>query len=482
MLWLALHFPFLALDRLGSAAAAGPLALEEREGNARRIVSANAAAEAAGVCVGQTPAAALAACGELRVLVRDVAAERAALERLATLALVYSSQVGFSLDPGLLLEVEASQRLFGGLVPLSRALIDACTDLGYRSTAAIAPTPAAARLLARAGERRIVRRSATVERAIAALPLTLAEIPAPAKAGLAGIGAHRFEAVFALPRAELARRFGAEVTHYLDRLTGRRPEPVLPFRPPERFVAALELPYAVTAGEGLLFPMRRLARELAAWLLVRQQALLRGEFRLGHEHAAPTAIALGLVRPSGDAEHLLALARTQLERVQLPEPVSTLSLTAQECVALAGGHRDLFASAGEREDLARVLERLGSRLGADAVRSFALVAEYRPECAANAIAPALTDGVGAKRIAVAATATAPRPLFLLDPPEPLEAWLARVGDGVAVSAAERIESGWWDGAPVARDYCRLDTRRGVRLWVYRERAAAGGWFVHGIFA
>jgi protein ImuB len=116
------------------------------------------------------------------------------------------------------------------------------------------------------------------------------------------------------------------------------------------------------------------------------------------------------------------------------------------------------------------------------VRSFALVAEYRPECAANAIAPALTDGVGAKRIAVAATATAPRPLFLLDPPEPLEAWLARVGDGVAVSAAERIESGWWDGAPVARDYCRLDTRRGVRLWVYRERAAAGGWFVHGIFA
>jgi protein ImuB len=77
-----------------------------------------------------------------------------------------------------------------------------------------------------------------------------------------------------------------------------------------------------------------------------------------------------------------------------------------------------------------------------------------------------------------------RPLWLLQAPQPLgrdgnRPWL----DGpLALGAGcERIDTGWWDGQPVARDYYVAVTSEGERLWIYRDLRGAGGWFVHGIF-
>ena len=493
MLWLALRFPRLPLDRLGPAAQDGPFALTAVEGNTPRIALPNDAARAAGVREGHTVAAALALCDDLRLLARSPAGESEALRALALVAMGFSSQVGFMGDHGLLLEVEASQRLFGGLVPLSRALLAACEAQGYATTAAIGPTPAAARLLARRGERRIVRRVDTLQGLVADWPLELGEIPAAARAGLDGIGVRRLDALLRLPRAELARRFGREVVDWLDRLFGRRPEPVDPFRPPERFAAGLELPYAVEHGGALAFPVGRLLRELGAWLTVRQLRLQRAVLALRHEGHPPTLVTLGLVRPSADVEHLLALARAQIERLALPAPVLSIGLEAQECAAEDGAARDLFAAATEREDIGRVLERLSSRLGAQAVRRLALHDDHRPERAGTrppaSERPLPVERTGrlpkADRVRESApppAAGAERPLFLLEPAQPLDWWLRQAGGAVGFEGPERIESGWWDGAPVSRDYFRIATAQGLRLWAYRERPPRDGWFVHGLFA
>jgi protein ImuB len=496
MLWLALRFPRLPLDRLGPAAQDGPFALTAVEGRAPRIALPNEAARHAGVREGHTVAAALALCDGLRLLPRAPAGESEALHALAHVALGFSSHVGLVGDDGLLLEVEASQRLFGGLVPLSRALLAACEAQGYASTAAIGPTPAAARLLARRGERRIVRRADTLQGLIAAWPLDHAEIPPATRAALDGIGVRRFDALLRLPRAELARRFGREVVDWLDRLFGRRAEPVEPFRPPERFAAGLELPYAVEHGDALAFPVGRLLRELGAWLGVRQLRLQRAVLALRHEGHPPTLVTLGLVRPSADVEHLRTLARAQIERLALPAPVLSIGLEAQECAAEDGAARDLFVAAAEREDIGRVLERLSSRLGAQAVRRLALHDDHRPERAA-ARPPALenrgqsTVSPPAGKAGVHSRAAAKRysdpgfqerPLFLLEPAQPLDWWLRQAGGAVGFEGPERIESGWWDGAPASRDYFRIATAQGLRLWAYRERPPRDGWFVHGLFA
>ena len=80
----------------------------------------------------------------------------------------------------------------------------------------------------------------------------------------------------------------------------------------------------------------------------------------------------------------------------------------------------------------------------------------------------------------------PRPLWLLALPEPLAERDGRPrhrGELRLESGPERIESGWWEGPEVQRDYYVARTPRGARLWIYRERAGAAArhWFLHGVF-
>jgi protein ImuB len=69
-----------------------------------------------------------------------------------------------------------------------------------------------------------------------------------------------------------------------------------------------------------------------------------------------------------------------------------------------------------------------------------------------------------------------RPGWLLDEPQVLQDGQARI-----LMGPERIESGWWDGADVRRDYYLIETRTGQRGWAYRSVGEAGplrlqGWF------
>jgi protein ImuB len=53
---------------------------------------------------------------------------------------------------------------------------------------------------------------------------------------------------------------------------------------------------------------------------------------------------------------------------------------------------------------------------------------------------------------------------------------------VLLSGPERIQSGWWDGGAVARDYYVARAADGARWWIFRECEAPRRWFLHGCFA
>ena len=44
---------------------------------------------------------------------------------------------------------------------------------------------------------------------------------------------------------------------------------------------------------------------------------------------------------------------------------------------------------------------------------------------------------------------------------------------------ERIETGWWRGRSVRRDYYRVETDRGHWFWIFRQ-LDDGQWFLHGL--
>jgi len=113
------------------------------------VACANAAAADAGIRAGQAVAAAKALAGALRVIDRDPAVERDALERLAAWGSQYTPMVSIEAQ-GIVLEVESSLRLFEGHAKLTAAIARGIRELGFSATLGVAPTPLAARLFARA--------------------------------------------------------------------------------------------------------------------------------------------------------------------------------------------------------------------------------------------------------------------------------------------------------------------------------------------
>ena len=103
------------------------------------------------------------------------------------------------------------------------------------------------------------------------------------------------------------------------------------------------------------------------------------------------------------------------------------------------------------------------------------MADHRPERAWRWGAPG-EAGVGHGR--------SDRPLWLFAEPLPLQVrnrrpwWDGELDLGVE---RERIETGWWDGHEVARDYFVATTTRGERLWIYRDLNGRRRWFLHGLF-
>jgi protein ImuB len=499
MLWTCLLFPSLPLDVFARGwhadAAARPFAVASG-GHYPHVVAANTAARAAGIKRGQLISGALALAPDIALRDRDPAAEAAALGELATWALRFTPQACLAPPDAVVAEISGSVRLFGGLSQLATGLTRGVQARGYATRLGIAPTPLAALACARAGHATPIVDPQELAAVLAPLPLALFDVDPRARDTLRAAGVTTFGDADALPRAGLARRCGPELVATLDRALGRMIDARAPHIPPPRYEGRLALPAPVHDAAALGFAVNRLVHELSAWLLARGLGAVRLQLTLVHERymqrrlgIPATVVPLALGAPARAAAHLTGVLRERLARVALPAPVETIVLATADTTPLAG--RNLGLLPGDDADAALVplIDRLRARLGDDSVVQVAPYAEHRPEranrlsddCATPKHRSDLSPTIAA---GAASAATAPRPVWLLDAPEPLgrrlehAPWVLRDGP-------ERIESGWWDGGDVRRDYFVAQAPHGEIVWIYRDHRRGiddGDWFVHGLFA
>jgi protein ImuB len=477
--WIALHLPDLPLEALTRAfATPEPRAVVE----GHRVLACDAKAHARGVRPGMAASAARALAHDLAVRARDPAEETEALLGLAGWAAQFTPGVAIEHPDGLALEVAGSLGLFGGLERILAGLREGCALMGFGAVVAAAPTARGAAWLARAGVELSVEGAGPLEAALAALPVRVALREAGTPEAMTAIGVRTIGELLALPRDGLARRFGQALLDDLDRALGRSPDPRAFYVPPAKFHARLELPAEVTQAESLLFAARRLFVQLEGFLAARAGGVQRLELRLFHREARATAVPIGLVAPARDAGHFTLLARERLGATALAAPVRALALAADDVVPLPGESIALFDDGRDRPaDWDRLVERLRARLGAASVHGIAVAGEHRPEYASRERDP----GRAPDRALPQAGAAGLRPFWLLETPRPIEEIDAvpHCGGPLRLLAGpERIESGWWDGNDVVRDYFVAQTPARTLLWVYRSRGASGGWFLHGLFA
>lgn len=477
MLWLALHYPDLPLEAV--AAASGPAAVQQGPETRPSIVRANAAAAAAGVRPGQAVTTATTLCPALVLYSRAPRAEAAALHLQALWAQQFSPRLAQSPPAGLVVEIGASLRLFGGIEAFRQRLEAGLEEVPYRCGYAIAPTPLAAEWHAALGRPAVIMERRALRAALDELPAAVLTGDEAVRERLAGLGIGRIAELRRLPRRECARRLGTGLMATLDRALGRRPDPRVPFQSPAHFRVRLPLPAEVAETGALLFAVRRLVQGLSGHLRAREAGVTGIALLLEHPARRRSRVPLGLTRPSRDPEHLLSLFKTRLENCELAAPVTAVTLDAERTTPLAPVQGELFTEREPEQPDPGLLDRLQARLGPDAVTALVPTADARPERASRWTAvedtppAAVPDG----------PVRAHQPLWLLGRPAPLavEAGRPRLDGPLRLTGTpERIETGWWDGGDVIRDYFVAEDDRGARLWVYRERRS-GRWYLQGLF-
>jgi len=478
MLWLCLHLPLLPLEVFVRGGQDKPAAVACKDRGRERVLVCNRAAETLGVRAGMRMSAAFALAPALELHPRSAAKEARALSRLAAWSGQFSDSVSLCEPDAVLLEIRGSLRLFGGLDRFLRVVEQATNDLGYRVSKGVAPTPLAASLLARNGGG--VAGGEGWRRQLQKIPSSCLQQSQATLSALRDMGVTTLAGCLRLPRDGLAKRFGPEFLRYLDRLLGKAAHPLIRFEAPWRYAAQITLPAETASLEALSFPLKRLLLELCGILTGRAAGVQKLTVELQHLRVSATVLTISLVAPNRDVEHLLMLVRERLDRLVLPAPVLEVGLRVDRFESLAATSGDLFGR-NETAVSERFLDQLRSRLGVEAVDSIACYPEHRPERAWCASEPGtIKNAAASEQYPLRPT----RPLWLLPQPRQLvtqQGEPCHEGRLTLLEGPERIESGWWDGGDVTRDYFVACNSRGARYWVFQELRRRD-WFLHGIFA
>jgi protein ImuB len=389
--------------------------------------------------------------------------EREALAAVAAWACQFTPRVSLEPPQALLMEVEGSLRYFGGRWKFLARLRAGLPRLGFEARVAEAPSARAALWMAHGDGGRLE-----------ALPVAVTGLAPEALELLARLGIRTIGGLLRLPREGVARRFGRGLLEEIDQAGGKAPEPREFFVPPARFAARLALPAPVAQAENALFAARRLLAQMEGFLAARHAGVRGFSLDLVHDGLPATEVKVGLAAPGRGAEHFARLLRERLAALALKAPVEAIRLEAAELELLPEKNGSLLhdARAGGEEWL-RLVERLQSRLGGDAVHGLGTHPDHRPERAWVPVFP------GKEFFPKEERKNEPRPLWLLESPRRLGE-----GDFVLLAGPERIESGWWDGVEARRDYFIARTGEASLAWIYRECGAepGGKWFLHGLFA
>ena len=381
---------------------------------------------------------------------------------------------------------------------------------------------------------------ATTLQPLAHLPAAALRLDDRALAALDEVGVESIGDVLRLPRKSLTSRFGPLLSRRLAEFSGSRAEPLEPPADAELPHVAhdFEVPVSVRdGGETLLIPLvERLVGGCVAEVAAHGKGITSLQVRLdpgragdaSRQPAVPVVIDIGVFRPSGSARHLVDLVRLRLARLRLPREIESVAVEVIAVAAADCRQRVLFSGvAGDAADdsqlqVAMLLDRLAGRLGRGTVFEPQPVADAQPEHAWVAVPAGLrspvaspsvrrrggrpaADRVAGRGIAPARmSAAGRRPVWMLPRPVPLETvsvvpvaggrlspgdggpplrfrWNCETHQVARAHGPERIETAWWRGPSVRRDYYVVETETGGRYWLFR-RLRDGAWFLHGMFA
>lgn len=484
-------------------------------GNALQITALDNVAAAIGLEVGLPLTNARAICPELQVFDADEAADAQTLSHIADWCDRFTPLVALDPPDGLLLDISGCAHLFGGEAGMLRMVCSSLRHQGFAVNAAIAGTPACARVLAFAASNRIVPDGREAE-AVSALSIFALGVDGAITRGLRRAGLKTIGDVVARTPHEITARFGAEFTALLQEVLGRSDAPISPRRLPPDFMAERRFAEPITTEGVIATALSDLAHTLAFAMEKQGKGARLLEADFFRTDGAVRAIAVKAGQPVTRAHVVDRLFRERLDALADPlDPgfgFDLIRLSARRVDIVVQAQRDLDPRAQDNDDVAALIDRIAARIGGRRVVVHLPQDTHIPEKAMQLMPaqhhlPDAAQAVWPERIVGEPPL---RPLRMFERPEQIDV-ISMFPDGppaqftwrraqhriVNVEGPERIAMEWWtypastrpkeNEEARTRDYFRIEDQNGCRFWLYREgvyrrEVKTFRWFMQGIFA
>jgi protein ImuB len=534
MLWLYIDLPTLAIDLCErSSGKAMAIAITHASG---RILMVNATAYAAGVRESQSISTACCLQADLLLKPRDELDLDGCLEGLSHWVYQYCANIALYPPDGLLLECGTMMRVHGNIVSLCEKLDQGLIEQGFQPSLSTGLSPLSSRILARAGKSLRTDCVKRIRLALDSTPITHCGLMPAITEKLQRMGFNQLGQLLVIPRTELASRFGRDICTWLSRLTGGEADPQHFYSPPLHFERTIELLAEIENSAGLLFPINRLLLDLEIFLRHAQKSVESITLKLHHRKDSSNGLSnmpltsaltsastnrhyseirIGVAASLTQAKEVLALVTLKLEQYRLPAAVMSVTLVANQLLAIEAPQDDLFSDShfpdgnslqNGHHQKQRLLQRFYAKLHEENIVRLHMQEDHRPEksCQFETISRsspaknALSKNTTVKSTTVKHTTSSQtysvksqqsrnkqtsranlpackltRPVWLLPHPSPVQVNAFRL-----ISDAERISAGWWDEG-INRDYYIARFPEGALGWVFRT--GEGLWFLHGWF-
>ncbi len=473
-------FPRLASDRvLRGQALDAPFVLTLRQGNSDRLHCLNARAEAAGLHRGMSLADARAFCPNL--VSRPARPEHDArfLAALRRWAMRYCPWVGLEGADGLVLDVTGAAHLWGGEGTMLADMRARAARAGLTLRLGLGGTRGAAWARAHYGEG---------EEPLEALPVAALRLDEAICTPLQRLGLRTIGDLSNTARAPLVRRFGPEVLLRLDQALGAVPEAVSPRSDPPHYGVRQTFPEPIGLVADVMAATARLLEALCHKLRQHEAGARRLMLTLRRVDQGSQQVELRLAAAMRDPARILPLFERGVAEVDAGFGIDQIRLEAIVVERLPARQHGFAPARHGAEQLNDLITRIGTRIGLENVLRFLPADSHIPERSfiiASAAYSAAESGWSCPR---------PRPLRLF-PPEPVAGtgsrppmrfrWRRMALETARATGPERIAPEWWlndeNWRVGLRDYWRVDTRQGRRLWLFHTPQNPG-WFVQGEFA
>lgn len=483
---MSLWFPRLASDRvLRTRPVDGPFALTLRQSNTNRIYCLNHAAERQGLHRGMSNSDARAFCPDLQSRPADPLADQRFQRALARWAVRYCPWVGREGADGLVLDVTGSTHLWDS----EAAMLDDMRQRLARAQLSVrigmADTRGAAWALAHHCEG-IAAPGMALDR-IGKLPVAALRLEEQTSIALQRLGVRYISDLHVLPRATVTRRFGADVLLRLDQAVGGQAEQISPLAEAPHYGVRLTLPEPIGLSPDVMAAAARLLDQLCAKLKAQEMGARVLCLTMRRVDQDSQQVELRLARPLHDAPRILPLFQRGVDQIDAGFGIDQVRLEATQVERLAArqiSHADTACHDG----LDDLITRIGTRIGLENVQRFLPADSHIPE-RSFIISPAAYSEPDGPWVVLR-----PRPVRLFAP-EPIGGsgstppqhfrWRRMAMTTGRATGPERIAPEWWlsdeNWRSGVRDYWKVDTRQGRRLWLFHTPQNPG-WFVQGEFA